>query len=108
MSLWSSFSREKFQRAINEYNNLLAPGSDKILWKHLELVFEDNKYLRNIINIANACIDLKHWPTHFKMSWSIIISKPNKATYNPSKLFHLIILLNTLEKLIEKVIGKRL
>jgi len=108
MLLWSLFSREEFKRTINKYNNLSAPSPDKILWKHLKLVFEDNKYLRNIINIANACIDLGYWPTHFKMSLSIIISKPNKDTYNSSKLFHPIVLLNTLGKLIEKVISERL
>jgi len=39
---------------------------------------------------------------------SIIIPKPNKASYNFSKIFCLIVLLNTLGKLIEKVIGERL
>jgi len=38
---------------------------------------------------------------------SIIISKPNKVSYDTSKTFRLIILLNTLGKLIEKVIGER-
>jgi len=37
-----------------------------------------------------------------------IIPKPNKASYNTPKMFRLIFLLNTLGKLIEKVIGKRL
>ena len=41
------------------------------------------------------------------MSLSIIIPKSNKATCNFLKVFHSIILLNTLGKLIEKVIGKR-
>jgi len=38
----------------------------------------------------------------------VIISKPNKALYDSPKLFRLIVLLNMLGKLIEKVIGKRL
>ena len=45
---------------------------------------------------------------HFKVSTSIIIPKPNKKWYNSPKTFRLIVLLNTLEKLIEKVIGERL
>ena len=40
------------------------------------------------------------------MSLSIIILKPNKVTYNFFRSFHSIILLNILEKLIEKVISK--
>jgi len=39
---------------------------------------------------------------------SIIIPKPNKASYNIPKMFRPIILLNMLGKLIKKVIGKRL
>jgi len=39
---------------------------------------------------------------------SLIIPKPNKIAYNSSKMFHLIVSLSTLKKLIEKVIGKRL
>ena len=38
----------------------------------------------------------------------VVIPKPNKQSYNSSKLFRLIVLLNMLGKLIEKVIGKRL
>ena len=50
-------------------------------------VIKDNKYLTNIVNIANICIDLGLWPIYFKISLSIIISKSNKITYNSSKMF---------------------
>jgi len=39
---------------------------------------------------------------------SIIIPKPNKTLYNTPKTFRLIVLLNILGKLIEKVVGERL
>jgi len=54
------------------------------------------------------CINLGHWPLHFKLLSSIIIPKPNKALYDSPKMFRLIVLLNTLSKLIEKFIGERL
>jgi len=54
------------------------------------------------------CFELGYWPSHFKTSTSIIIPKLNKASYNTSKMFRPIILLNTFSKLIEKVIGERL
>jgi len=54
------------------------------------------------------CIDLGHWPSHFKTSMTIIIPKPNKELYDSPNSFRPIILLNTLGKLIEKVIGKHL
>jgi len=71
-------------------------------------VLKDKGCLQNIIRIANACINLSYWPAHFKISTTIIIPKPNKALYNTPKSFRPIVLLNTLGKLIKKVIGNRL
>ena len=62
----------------------------------------------NIINIANAYINLGYWLNYFKCSSTVIIPKPNKPAYDHPKAFHLIVLLNTLGKLIEKVIAERL
>ena len=83
----------------------MTPRPDKLLWKHLK---KDVVCLRKFINIANACIELSHWPYHFKVSTSIIIPKPNKESYNSPKTFQPIILLNTISKLIKKVISERL
>ena len=53
-------------------------------------------------------INLGYWPLYFKSSLLIIIPKPNKASYDFSKSYCLIVLLNISGKLIEKVISKRL
>ena len=45
---------------------------------------------------------------YFETLSSIIIPKPNKTLYDSPKMFQPIVLLNTLGKLIEKVISKRL
>ena len=44
---------------------------------------------------------------HFKCSSTVIIPKPNKPAYNYSKPFCPIVFLNTISKIIEKVIAKR-
>jgi len=49
-----------------------------------------------------------HWLTHFKESLSVIIPKPGKPSYLTPKSFHLIILLNTLGKLIKKILSQQL
>ena len=54
------------------------------------------------------CIELGYWPSHFKRSTMIVISKPNKKLYNLPKVFRPIVLLNIVSKLIKKVIGERL
>ena len=104
---WLPFSNKEVKSAIIKCNDLSTPRPDYIFWKHLKAVTKNKRYLINIVNIVNVCINIGYWPSHFKMSSSIIISKPNKATYNFLKVFYPIILLNTLGKLIEKVIGKR-
>lgn len=64
--------------------------------------------MTNIVNIANACINLSYWPTHFKRSLSNIIPKPNKSLYDSPKSFQPIVLLNTIDELIEKVISNKI
>ena len=64
--------------------------------------------MSRIINIADACINLGHWPKYFKVSTTVVIPKPNKTSYDTPKTFRPIVLLNTLGKLIEKVIADRL
>ena len=61
--------------------------------------------MTNIVNIANACIN---WPIHFKKSFSIIIPKLNKLSYDTPRSFWSIVLLNTIGKLIEKAISNRI
>jgi len=49
--------------------------------------------------VSDLYIDIDHWPSHFKISLSIIIPKPNKTSYNLLKDFEPILLLNMLVKL---------
>ena len=88
-----------------KYNVLSMSKPDWISWKYLKVVIKNEKCFNNIVNIANIYINLNHWPFHFKMLTSIIISKLNKV-YDFSKMFWPIVLINTLGKFIEKVIGK--
>ena len=94
--------------AINKYSNNSTLGLDKLSWRHLKEILKNSACLDNVLNITNAYIDLGHWPLHFKVSTSIIISKSNKTSYNIPKIFWPIVLLNILDKLIEKVVSKRL
>ena len=105
---WMLFSEKEFRSSIAKYNNSLTPKSDKLSWKHLKIIVNNILCFKNFINIANACINLGYWPLYFKTLLSIIIPKPNKISYNSPKVFRPIMLLNILDKLIKKVIGKRL
>ena len=78
------------------------------MWSYLKYILKDKSYLMTIINIANMCVEVSYWPTHFKTLTTIIISKPNKALYDFFKAFRPIVLLNMLGKPIEKFISDRL
>ena len=108
ISLWPAFSKEEFRFALSSCNNSSVPGPDKLTWSHLKNILKDNECLNIIIHIANTCIELGYWPSHFKKSTTVVIPKLNKKSYNSPKLFRPIVLLNTVDKLIEKVIGERL
>jgi len=107
-SPWPAFSKEEFRHALFSYNNSSALGPDKLTWSHLKIILKDDEYLNIIIHIANACINLGYWPLHFKKSTMVVIPKLNKKSYDFPKSFRPIVLLNTMGKLIEKVIRERL
>jgi len=71
-------------------------------------IIKDVTYLDKLIDIANACINIGHWPSHFKISTTIVIPKQNKNSYDSSKFYQSIVLLNIISKLFEKVIGERM
>ena len=96
------FYKAKLINIINKYSNLSTLGSNSISQSYFKLV-DNDKCLNYFVNIANIYINLGYQPSHFKKSMLIIILKPNKLSYNNSKTFHPIVLLNTLGKLIEKI-----
>lgn len=102
--LLSSFSNKEFKRAIDKSNNLSTSSPNYISWRYLKAVVKNKKCLKNIVNIANTYIDYQYWLAHFKELFFIMILKPNKVSYDFLKIFHPIISLNTLGKLIKKVI----
>jgi len=108
ISFWELFSKEEFRQVINKCNNSSVSGSDKLMWHHLKSILKQNICFINIINIVDACINLGHWLSYFKCSSIVVIPKPNKLVYDQPKSFHPIVLLNTLGKLIEKVVAERL
>ena len=93
---------------IKKCNNLSVLGPDKLMWSHIKSIIRKNDCICKFIDIANACIELGHWPSYFKTSTTVVISKPNKATFDSPKLYQPIFLLSTIEKLFKKMIGEHL
>jgi len=83
-------------------------GLDKVLWRYLKKIVKNIACLNKFIDITNIYIDISHWPLHFKVSIKIVILKSNKEFYDSPKAYQSIVLLNTVGKLFEKIIGKSL
>ena len=98
----------EMSEALKTCSNISAPGPDHITWRYLKSILADDICAFGILSLTNSCITLQHWPWHFKESVSVIISKPGKPAYNTPKAFQPIVLLNTLGKLIEKMIARQL
>ncbi|KAJ2927540.1 hypothetical protein H1R20_g9555, partial [Candolleomyces eurysporus] len=101
---WPKFSQLELRQALEACS---APGPDHITWRHLKQILALPECGEIIIALANGCMESGHWPRHFKESMSVIIPKPNKLSYSAPKAFRPIVLLNTLGKLIKKMISNR-
>ena len=108
MKEWNLFSKQELIDALEKYNNSFALGSGKLTWSYIKFIMRDNDCLLKFVNIANLCIELGHWLSHFKPSNTIVIPKPNKSTYDSPKSYRPIVLLNMIGKLFEKMIGEQL
>ena len=102
---WPVFLPLELRQALDACSSCSAPGPDHVTWTHLKYFFSVPECDKVILELANACITTGHWPKRFKDLLLVIIPKPNKPSYSAPKAFRPIVLLNTLGKLIEKMIS---
>ncbi|KAJ3562534.1 hypothetical protein NP233_g9509 [Leucocoprinus birnbaumii] len=104
---WLPFS-QKEMNALLACSSRSAPSLDHITWSHLKRTLPIEDATEKFLAIADACMKVGYWLSHFKESVLVIIPKLGKPTYLTPKSFRPIALLNTLGKLIEKMISTRL
>ena len=102
------FSCQEVHDVIALTGNNSAPGPDRITWELLKTAFQVNGAPEGLCHMFNQIRSSGVWPTWFKQSTCVIIPKPNKPRYNVPKAFRPISLLNTIGKLLTKVIATRL
>ena len=99
------FATQEVLDAIALTGNNLAPGPDGISWELLKRAFQVQGAPEGICHLFNCIRSSGCWPTWFKQSLCVIIPKLNKVSYNVPKAFRPISLLNTVGKLLTKVIA---
>ena len=95
----------EMKKALQLSNANKAPGPSGIKFAIVKLL--PSNYIKTIINIFNAIIATKYWPTSFKFVNMMFIHKINKSKTDPLS-FRPISLIEPFAKLFEKLITNRL
>ena len=101
-------SQKEIWDALRPMANSSAPGPDHVTWRHVKLALTIPETDVALMTLYNKVCFTGTWPTHFKESTSVIIPKPNKPDYTIPKAYLPIALLNTLGKLLTKILANRL
>ncbi|KAF8673613.1 hypothetical protein AX14_005342 [Amanita brunnescens Koide BX004] len=105
---WPLISRQEILDMIKLTSNSSAPGPDHVTWHHLKAIVQVDNALTAIQTLFNNVCSHGVWPSWFSESISIIIPKPKKPDYTVPKAYRPIPLLNTLGKLLTKIIANRM
>lgn len=103
---WQPISEAEVYRSLKAAKASTAPGEDglpMLIWKRLW------RHLGNLITrIFAASIDLGYHPQRWRSARIVVLRKPGKPDYSLPGAYRPISLLNTLGKLLEAVMARRL
>ena len=105
---WYPISKQEVLDMLKLTSNASAPGPDEVTWHHIKEIIDMDGVLEAITRLFNNICDKGVWPSWFKVSVSVIIPKPKKADYSVPKSYRPIALLNTMGKLLTKIIANRM
>jgi hypothetical protein len=100
------FDEEEVEVLLRMMANKLAPGTSGIGWSLLKKGWGAVK--DHLLIIYNACFYLGHHPARWREAKVVVIPKPDKPDYSLPKAHHPISLLETMSKLLEKAVAKRM
>jgi len=83
-----------------------APGPTKITNRFLKTCGEQLAPL--LARIFNRCLEIGYHPKPFKDSITVVLRKPQKPSYTTAKAYRPIALLDTIGKLLERIVATRL
>lgn len=83
-----------------------APGPDGI--PDLVLRILADVLTPPLTRLFNACLSFGYCPDHFRVAETVALRKPGKEDYTQVKSYRPVALLNTLGKVLEKMIARRL
>ena len=105
-SISSCITYKEVEEALGNLPSDKAPGPDGIpnrLLKKCRVTLS-----KDLAELFNACLSLGYHPKGFKESITIVLKKLQKPRYDTPKSYRPIALLNTMGKLLEKLVANRI
>jgi len=106
MQVDKTTSREEVETVLKSSRPFKAPGRDGIPTGFLKAL--GPRVAEAIANLASACWKHSHYPQQFKEARTIVLRKPRKPIYTDLGAWRPIALINTIGKVIEALIARRL
>jgi ribonuclease HI len=101
-----SISKQEIADNLEKCHNKSAPGAFGTNYRALKWAFKATPSA--FVKLFNACLEHSYHPTCFRAALIAPIPKPNKHDRTAPKSYRPIALLETLSKLLEKIVAKRL
>lgn len=101
-----SITKKEVTDAIRATAPLKAPGPDGI--RNRALQAGSALLVPHLTRLFNQSLQLEYCPDHFRTSHTVVLRKPGKDNYTVPKAYRPIALLNTVGKIMDAVIARRL
>ncbi|KAL6152343.1 hypothetical protein ACJQWK_05935 [Exserohilum turcicum] len=99
-------TEKEVRDAIRAAAPFKAPGPDSIANRTLQV--GERLITEHLTRIVNCSLRLGYCPSHFRESTTVVLRKPGKDNYTVPKAYRPIALLNTVGKVMDAVIARRL
>ena len=103
--IFPPITSEELASAVASMNVKSSPGLDGLSTALINSCFP--LITDHLLKIMNACFSLSYFPTCWKAAKVVVIGKPNKPAYDSFNSFRPISVVNTLAKVLEKLILNR-
>ncbi len=105
---FSPITSSEIDEAITGASVKSAPGFTQITYQAIKWTWQSETGRKRITSLLGKCLTAGYHPIAWRKAIAIALKKPNKPDYSNPRAYRLITLLESLGKVLEKVIAKRL
>jgi hypothetical protein len=106
--LFTPITTTEIEEAISGVSANSAPGPSQIPYQAVKWAWQNETCSRYITALFQKCIQTGYHPKAWRKAVAVTLRKPNKPDYSNPRAYRLITLLESLGKILEKIIARRL